>query len=275
MILALRWRCAIRAAYDGPVTSPSSAAGPPILVVEGPVARITLRRPEQHNAIEAADVERMRDHLARIAGDPGVRVLVLTGRGATFCSGASLRQIESGEMSGAIFETLTNGLAAVRVPAICALNGSAHGGGTELALCCDLRIGVEGAGFSVPAARLGLCYPPGGLRRWVEALGPGVATRLFLAAEELSAEEMARVGFLHHLVPADELAPATETLASRVASLAPLAVQAMKQMLRAIARGELDEAEAKRLVDACAASQDLREGLAARRERRVPEFRGV
>ena len=275
MILAVRWRCAIRAAYDGRVTSPPATAGPPTLAIEGAVARITLSRPEQHNAVEAGDVARMRDHLARIEVDAAVRVLVLTGAGATFCSGASLRQIETGEMSGAVFETLTESLASVRVPTICALNGSAHGGGGELALCCDFRIGVRGSSMSVPAARLGLCYPPSGLRRYVEALGPGVTRRIFLAAEELGAEELLDVGFLHLLVAREHLCTSTDALASRLASLAPLAVQGMKQILRDIARGTLDDAEAERLVAACTTSRDLREGLAARRERRDPEFRGV
>lgn len=275
MILAVRWRCAIHAAYHDPVTPPSAVAAPPILSVEGAVARITLSRPEQHNAIESGDVERMRAHLTRVEEDSNIRMLVVTGRGATFCSGASLGQIETGEMSGAVFETLTESLGSVRVPTICALNGSAHGGGAELALCCDFRIGLHDISVSVPAARLGLCYPPSGLRRYVEALGPGVTNRLFLAAEELDAEELLRVGFLHVSVSREELGPSTDALASRLASLAPLAVQNMKRILRAIGRGELDETEAKQLVAACATSQDLREGLAARRERRDPEFRGI
>lgn len=275
MILAIRWRCAIRAAYDGAVTSTPAAAGPPTLTFEGAVARITLARPAQHNAVEAGDVERLRAYLERVESDSTVRVLVLTGLGETFCSGASLRQIESGEMSGEVFETLTESLASVRVPTVCALNGSAHGGGAELALCCDFRLGVEGSSMSVPAARLGLCYPPSGVARYVQALGPAVASRIFLAAEELSAEAMLEVGFLNLLVPSEELGPATDALASRLASLAPLAVQGMKRILRQVARGVLDEAGAKHLVAACASSRDLREGLAARRERRDPTFRGI
>ena len=238
------------------------------------MARIELARPEQHNAIEAGDIERIRGHLADVDADPAVRVLVMTGQGRTFCAGASLSEIESGAMTGALFETLTDGLAAVRVPTICALNGSVYGGGTELALCCDFRIGVLGSRMSVPAARLGLCYPLAGLRRYVEALGLGVASRVLLAGEELDADEMLAVGFLHRLVAREGLETETEALARRLASLAPLAVQAMKRLLREIARGEVDADEARRLVASCAASQDLREGLAARRERRPPEFRG-
>jgi enoyl-CoA hydratase/carnithine racemase len=275
MILAVRWPCAIRAAYDGRVTLPPDTASPPVLTVEGAVARIALARPGQHNAIEAVDVDEMRAHLARVEADRTVRALIVTGHGATFCAGASLPAIERGDMSGELFQTLTSSLDAVRVPSICALNGSAHGGGTELALCCDFRIGVLGSSMSVPAGRLGLCYPAGGLRRFVEALGPGVAKRLLLAGEELSAEEMLDVGFLHLLVPREELRSAADALASRLASQAPLAVQGMKRILRQIAGGDLDEEEAKRLVAACAASEDLREGLAARRERRPPEFRGT
>ncbi|HUF76356.1 MAG TPA: enoyl-CoA hydratase/isomerase family protein, partial [Longimicrobiales bacterium] len=204
------------------MSSPHAAAAPPMLSVEGAVARITLARPEQHNAIEAADVERIHAHLDRIDAEPSVRVLILTGRGPTFCAGASLREIESGEMTGALFERLTDRLASTRVPALCALNGSVYGGGTEIALCCDFRIGVVGTRMSVPAARLGLCYPVGGLRRYVEALGLGVASRLLLASEEMDAEDMLGVGFLHQLVPEDDLSSAADALAARLASLAPL-----------------------------------------------------
>ena len=256
------------------MTSPRPAAAPPTLSIDGAVARITLSRPEQHNAIEAADVELLRAHLDRIDAEPQVRALVLNAHGPTFCAGASLREIESGALTAARFETLTDRLAAVRVPTICALNGSVYGGGTEIALCCDLRIGVVGMRMSVPAARLGLCYPVGGLRRYVEALGLGAAGRLLLTGEELGAEEMLTVGFLHRLVREEDLMAVTEALAARIASLAPLAVQGMKRILRQIARGQVDEEEAERSVAACAASADLREGLAARRERRDPEFRG-
>ncbi len=239
------------------------------------IARIVLERPDTHNALSAADIERFHAHLASVDADERVRVLVLTGSGdATFCAGASLRDMESGVLTPATFEALADALADVRVPTLCALNGDAFGGGAELALCCDFRIGVFGSRVAVPAARLGLCYPVGGLRRYVECLGLGVASRLVLAGEELEAEEMVRVGFLHRLVSPKDLDVATEETATRLASLAPLAVQAMKRILRQVARGTVDEKEAEALIARCADSEDLREGLLARRERRDPEFRG-
>jgi enoyl-CoA hydratase/carnithine racemase len=215
-------------------------------------------------------------HLQRVASESDVRVLVLTGSGrATFCSGASLDQLESGELTPAMFEELADALARVRIPTVCALNGSVYGGGVELAMCCDLRIGVEGSRMAVPAARLGICYPLGGIRRFVAALGQSVTSRLLLAAEELDSSSMLATGFLHRLVPRDELERATSDLSGQLASLAPLAVQSMKRLARGIAIGSLDAAEAEELLDRCARSEDFREGLRARRESRAPLFRGA
>jgi enoyl-CoA hydratase/carnithine racemase len=244
------------------------------LSIEGHVARIVLERPEQHNAIEAQDVARLHAHLATVRVQKDVRVLVLTGTGTTFCAGASLPQIESGEMTGERFEALADDLARIEVPSICAMNGSAFGGGAELALCCDFRIGVTGSRVAVPAARLGLAYPLGGLRRYVATLGVGVASRLLLATEELGVEELLRVGFLHRVVPPGDLEATTRELAERLAGLAPLAVQAMKRILRDLTAGTLDEVAARALIETCASSQDCREGLRARREGRSPRFEG-
>jgi enoyl-CoA hydratase/carnithine racemase len=258
------------------VTSPSATSGPPRFEVDGRIARVVLDRPERHNAIEAEDVARFLDHLDEVEGNPEVRVLVLTATGpATFSAGASLRQLESGELTGARFEALADRLASVRVPTVCALNGSAFGGGAELALCCDFRIGVHGSRVAVPAARLGLCYPASGLRRYVEALGLGVATRLLVGAEELDAEGMLATGFVHRLVSPEELEAVTDALATELAALAPLAVQAMKRILREAARGVLDARAAERLVEATLRSRDFAEGLRARREGRPPDFRGT
>jgi enoyl-CoA hydratase len=245
------------------------------LDVRDAIARITLNRPDRHNAIEADDVSRFRSALDELEHNEHVRVLVLTGTGDdTFSSGASLHQIESGEMSGAIFDTLTDRLARVRVPSIAALNGSVYGGGAELALCCDFRVGVRGMRLSVPAARLGICYPIGGLTRYVERLGVSTANRILVAAEEMAGEELLRVGFLTHLVERGTFEQDVDALAERLASLAPLAVQSMKRLLLDISKGAVEGTEADRLIRRCADSSDLSEGLKAWREKRDPVFRG-
>ena len=245
------------------------------LEVDGDVARIVLHAPEQRNALEADDVAAFRSHVDRVDADEVARVLVVTGSGTkTFCAGASVAQLESGDMSPELFETLTDRLAAARVPTICALNGSVYGGGAEIALCCDFRIGVTGARLSVPAAQLGVCYPVGGLTRFVQRLGITVAQGLLLANEELDGEEMLRVGFLTHLVARSKLRSTTERLTTKLASHAPLAVQATKRLLTQVVSGSVDIEEARALVARCASSSDLQEGLAAKREGREPRFEG-
>lgn len=238
-------------------------------------ARITLNRPERHNALGADDLVRMVEIFDEIEADPAIRVLLLTGAGdRTFCSGASLDQMSSGQMSGAIFDTMTNRLAALRVPTVCALNGDVYGGGAELALCCDFRVGVEAMRLSVPAARLGVCYPIGGLTRYVRRLGPSIANRMLLAAEDMDGVELLRIGFLTELVAREAFEDAVTDRIARLRDLAPLAVQGMKQIMRGIEEGSMDPLEASAIIDRCTTSDDLREGIAAWREGREPEFRG-
>ena len=242
---------------------------------EGHIARIVLNRPRQHNALGAAEISQLHDRLAAIDEDPGIRVLLLTGSGQrTFCAGASLSEFRSGDMSADLFTTLTDRLARLRVPSVCALNGSVFGGGAEIALCCDYRVGVIGSRLLVPAARIGLCYPLNGLQRYVDKLGLSVAKRILVASEELDADTLLAIGFLHRVVHPDSLQAQSEAFAAHLAGLAPLAVQAMKRILGGIADGSMDPGEANRLADACTASADLREGLAAQRERRAAQFSG-
>lgn len=241
----------------------------------GRVARITLDRPERHNALRAIDVKAMKAALDEAAADSGLRALVVTGAGdETFCAGASLSEMADGRMSGAVFDTLTDRLASHPLPTVARINGGVYGGGVELGLCCDFRVGVQGGRLTVPAARLGICYPPGGLRRYVTRLGLGLASRILLAAEELDADEMLRTGYLTHLVDREELDRRVDRLTERLVGLAPLAVRNMKRILLATASGESDMDELADLVEACAASEDLREGLRAVREGRDPDFAG-
>jgi enoyl-CoA hydratase/carnithine racemase len=242
---------------------------------DGHVARITLDRPGQHNALRAEDVAAFRGFLGELEADPETRVLLLTGEGdRTFCSGASLDQMESGEMSGALFDTLTDRLAHLRLPTVCVLNGSVYGGGAEVALCCDFRLGTPGMRLSVPAARLGVCYPVGGLGRYVRRLGLAAASRILLANEEVDGEELHRIGYLTHRVQAEALTEEGDRLAARLAALAPYSVQGMKRIMLRLAERTLDPEEAERLIARAAESQDMREGLRAARERRDPDFRG-
>ena len=239
------------------------------------VATITLNNPKRHNALEQADLHAFLNTLEQVASQPALRALVITGAGEkTFCAGVSLQQMNSGDLSTDTFEELTNRLDAFPLPTICVLNGSAYGGGAEIALACDFRIGVHGSRMFVPVARFGLCYPLSGVRRYVAKLGVGPTKRLLMANETWFAEEMYRVGFLDYLVERAELNVARDALVVKITGLAPLAVQGMKQIINQLGNDVFDEAAAKAIIRQCGNSSDLREGLQAQAEKRPPVFEG-
>lgn len=246
------------------------------LRIDGPVARLILDYPERHNALTRRGLERMHAHLDTVEADAALRVLVVSATGGrTFCSGAALDEVQAGTLDGETFQAMADRLAALPIPKIAAMSGSAYGGGVELGLCCDFRMGVEGMRIRVPAATFGLCYPPNGIRRFVTRLGPGAAKRILVAAEALEARELLRIGYLHRLCAAEELDSAVEEWARNLAGLAPLAVRAMLAIIYGAAHGSLDPEFARDWVQRCNASSDLQEGLRAALEKRRPDFTGT
>jgi enoyl-CoA hydratase len=238
------------------------------------IATLTLDKPERHNALGPAELKEMSRHLSSLRESEDVRALIITGRGdRTFCSGAALDNLAAGDMTGDTFAAVTDALAALPIVTLCAFNGSAYGGGAEIGLACDFRIGKLDMKMFVPPARIGLCYPVNGIERFVSRLGVDVAKRLLLASEELDGTELYRVGYLTHLVDSDPLSVATE-LASRIQGYAPLAIRAMKQICDSSAAGNLDKSQAQQLMEHCNRSQDLKEGFRALKEKRAPVFQG-
>lgn len=243
--------------------------------VSGGVGTLVLNRPERHNALGAGELEAMLKAFETIRHDMEIRVLVVTGAGEkTFCAGAALDDLNAGRITPDYFQSVMHELAVLPVPTIARLNGNVFGGGTELALSCDFRIGVEGGRLRVPAAAIGLCYPPAGIARFVEKLGNNAPRRMLLASETLAADELLRVGFLDYLVPREQLDERTEELTLHIAGLAPLSTRAMKELILQAEAGEIDAAHAEHLAKACEESDDLQEGFAAQREKRAPRFAG-
>ncbi len=236
-----------------------------------------LRRPSVHNRLEPEDLAALNGAMDRVEADGSVHVVVLTGTGRSFSSGYNIGNIgaDTGAEAEASFDRVTDRWERLAPPTICALNGGVYGGSTDLALSCDFRIGVEGMSMFMPAARLGLHYYAGGLRRYVSRLGLNAAKRLFLQAQRVDTAELLRIGYLDEAVPAERLMPRVMELAAILAANAPLAVQGMKRCLNDIARSEADLA----LIDAnearCKASADLLEGRAAWLEKRAPRFIGA
>ena len=241
----------------------------------GHVGRITLNVPERHNSLGREELEALQDCLAEVEADAEVRSLIVTGAGEkTFCAGASLKQLGEGQLADDSFQEAATRLAQVAIPTICALNGNVFGGGVELALSCDFRVGIEGTRMRVPAAALGICYPLSGINLFVERLGANVARRILVASEEFDADAMLAIGFLDHLVLRPQLESYVMAFAQRIAGLAPLSVRSMKKLLQQAASGGIDPEEARALAYLCLGSDDLQECLAAQREKRQPRFSG-
>lgn len=239
-----------------------------------PVARITLNRPETHNALDQTAMRAMTAQLERWAGRDDLRALILTGTGRSFCAGAALGDVGGADWTDNPLTSLCNALEAFPAPTVAGLNGGVYGGGVELALACDFRVGVTGMRAFAPPARLGIHYDPAGIRRAVDRLGSQAARRLFLLAETFDAEGLDRLGFLDHLVAPEALEPKITELATTLAGLAPLAVRGMKRTILELTRGSLDADAARTRIAACFASADHAEGLAAQKEKRPPRFTG-
>ncbi len=256
-----------------------------LLAVDGPRAIITLNDPAKHNRLDPAGLELLMAAVETADADPDVRVTVITGAGEkTFCSGYDLGSIPAGGQkqtghkdsgnrdSG--FEKVMDRIEAMRMPTLCALNGGVYGGATDMALACDFRLGVEGMRFFMPAARFGLHYYPSGLRRYTQKVSPSFAKRAFLLSEEFSAGDLLAVGYLDWLVERSEFKNKIDEISKRLATLAPLSMVNMKRAIEQFAQAEPDIPAIRQNIRECATSEDLREGLAALRERRQPDFKG-
>jgi enoyl-CoA hydratase len=246
----------------------------PILSIEGNRATIRLNRPQHHNRIEVTDIGLLRDMFSEIERDKRLRVLILTASGSTFSAGYDLRALakEVSENRTPLFDKMVDQLESLRVPTICALNGSVYGGSTDLAIACDFRIGVVGMEMRMPAASLGIHYYYGGLRRYVKRLGVDAAKRIFLCGEKIGAEDLLRIGFVSWIVPIEELQKRTSALADRLAQNSPAAVQSIKRALNEISWGSCDAEKIERAWISSLRSQDVVEGLAAQAEKRKPVF---
>ncbi|HEX9697210.1 MAG TPA: enoyl-CoA hydratase-related protein [Actinomycetota bacterium] len=257
-----------------------------VSVATGRVTLITLRRPEQRNALNAAMLDALQAALGAAAGDPAARCIVLQGEGEHFCAGADFGDVAAGAAAGARygagFESLLRAIEAHPLPVVAGVHGAALGAGCQLLAACDLAVAAEDARIGIPSARLGLLLDLEKIQRMAVVLGIPTVREMLLSGREWTGVEAAQRGLVNAAVPRKNLATAVAELAEKVASCAPLSVRGSKAGLRAIIdHGPVDRTRDAALFERhdalalqAAASEDLREGLAALRERRVPEFRG-
>jgi enoyl-CoA hydratase len=227
---------------------------------------VTIDRPERRNALDAESLDALGEAIA--SAGPEVRVLVLRGAGGHFCAGADLTGLEDQHFAQ-LLQRVLRGLREARFPTLAAVEGAALGAGTQLAVACDLRTADPEARFGIPAAKLGLMVNHWTVERLAAMTGPGPAAAMLLAAEVLSGADAHRIGLVQRLGPVeDALAWADE-----IAALAPLTIAGHKLMLNRLDAADDDPVVAAAFTRAWA-SDDLREGLAAFRERRPPRFEG-
>lgn len=247
----------------------------PHLHVDGAVATITLRRPSVANRLNPQDLRTLQTHLDAVNAMDAVLVLRFVATGKYFCSGYDIGSLGGEPSEGAVnFGDVMDAVENARPVTIAAINGGVYGGATDLCLACDFRIGVPHCEMFMPAARLGLHFYRGGLERYVSRLGLNAAKRLFLTADRIDAGTMLDIGFLNEIVPPEQLPLRVDTLTAQLAGMAPIALLGMKKHLNAISRGTLDATGLARDMQRSEASNDLREGAAAWKEKRQPQFTG-
>ncbi len=228
---------------------------------------LELNRPDRRNALDLAQCRAIA-LAATTEVDAGARVLVVTGRGSAFCSGADLGGVYGQEFLEALYDML-HGLTRLPVPVIAAVNGPAIGAGTQLALACDLRVVDETAKFAVPTPRNGMAVDAWTIRALAAIAGGGMARRLMIAAETIGGDQALHCGLADR--PGD--VEAALAWAHEIAQLAPLSLAHNKRVLTGMIDTTHDAAIAESFA-ACWASDDVREGAVARAEKRPPNFIG-
>jgi enoyl-CoA hydratase/carnithine racemase len=241
------------------------------------IAWLTIDRPDARNALNQPVRQGLFDGVRRFNADHDAKVLVLTGAGdLAFCAGADLKEMsEDGlQVPPPDFIPQFGRNIEVAKPTIAAVNGVAYAGGFLLAQTCDLCVAAENARFAISEAKVGRGAPWAVPLPWL--IPPRVAMEMLLTGDPIDAHRAYEVGLVNSVVPAAELQQATQLLAERVASNAPLSVLAAKQMVRLIAEHPLGEAfaESDRIWRSALLSEDAQEGPAAFREGRQPQWKG-
>ena len=268
----------------GPPPSGLEEPESPVLVdyvSEGQVALITLNRPHADNAITTEMGARLTEIVETIAVRPAVRVVILTGAGErAFSVGSDLRQRKNMTKEDWLrqrqaFDRTLYTLRQLRKPILAAVNGTAYGGGCELAQSTDFIIASENATFGQPEAMLGLAAGGGSPALLPRLLPPGKALQMLMTGDPITAQEAHRLGMVNELHPQDELLDAARRIAEKIASNSPTAVQAVKRAVQ-LGEGQPTEQAIAIMMDMhwrSAVHPDRVEGIGAFNEDREPTFR--
>ena len=243
------------------------------------VGTITLNRPQALNALNTQVMNEVTTAAAEFDDDPGVGAIVITGSAKAFAAGADIKEMAGlsfSEVYGSDFFAAWGKLAAVRTPTIAAVAGYALGGGCEVAMLCDFILAADTAKFGQPEVKLAVTPGMGGSQRLTRAVGKAKAMEMCLTGRMMNAEEAERSGLVSRIVPAADLIEEAVKTAAAIASMAPLAVLANKEMVNAafetgLAMGVQFE---RRLFHGMFGTEDQKEGMAAFAEKRPGKWTG-
>lgn len=257
--------------------------------IEGGIATLTMNRPEARNALSMEIFAGLSEALPRLAKDPAVRLVVLTGAGAAFCSGGDVkgfaRRAAGGPATASFDDKVTDLRERMEVsrwlhempkPTLAVIPGPAAGAGLSLALACDLRIACDTAKLTTAFSKIGLSGDFGGSYFLNHLVGAAKAREMYFSGEVVVGEEAQRIGLVNRVVPAAQLADAARAWAAELAALPTVAIGYMKRNLNAGLRGSLADvldAEAIHMVRTFETS-DHKGAAAAFVEKRAPKFDG-
>ncbi len=248
------------------------------------VGRLTLNRPEVHNAFDDALIAQLTAALLSLEADRRVRVVVLAAAGKSFSAGADLawmqrmagyseaENLEDARALAGLMSTLDR----LAKPTVALVQGAAFGGGVGLVACCDIAIASEAASFSLSEVKLGLI--PAVISPYiVAAIGPGAARRFILTAERFSAQQALQLGLVHEAVPADRLEETAEQILDHLAQGGPRAQAEAKDLVLSLAGRPIDRGlveETAQRIARIRVGEEALEGLAAFLEKRKAEWQG-
>jgi enoyl-CoA hydratase/carnithine racemase len=253
-----------------------------LIVKQGPITLLMVNRPDQRNAIDFSTMDELEAVLSRLELDVSLRALVLTGGGETFVSGGDLKDFqtlvtaEDGKRMAERMGAILTRLSSLPVPVIAALNGPAVGGGTEVALACDLRVAATNAYFSFRQVTMGIMTAWGGAPRLLALLGFSRSLYYLLTAERISSEQALQLGLVQRVTPEGQAVAGAIELAQQIVDQPPLAVQAIKRTLRQILNVPFDTATTMEVQEfgKVWASEDHLEAVDAFFAKRPPVFHG-
>jgi enoyl-CoA hydratase/carnithine racemase len=256
-----------------------------IVEKEGTIGRVIFNKAVRLNAVSFDMWQAIPQIMSTLDSDQDVRVIILQGSGhKAFISGADISQFEDARSNaeqehayGEAMDKAFKALERISKPTIAMIRGVCIGGGLAIATTCDLRYAGEGATFGIPAARLGLAYPPQAALRLMNIVGMAAAKEIFFTARIFSTEEALAMRLLNRVYPAGDLELYVRDICKTISQNAPLTVKTAKISIDTLATKVNDDVsrELQQLVDLCSNSEDYTEGRKAFMEKRRPVFRGV